>query len=487
MKNSNSQKVIKGISSQTLVTILLGIVGVLFFSIMSRLLSREEFGLFASVTAVAAIFSNISDGGIGAALIQRKNMTEDFKNTSFTLALICSGIFAFLLAISSGFLAHIIVGEQLHYPLMIMALTVLFQGILSVNFSWMRRHLQFLKIGIIQIVANLIASVISVFMALAGFGVYAILTHVVAGSFLTLFISFFFVNTRFRIQLKRAYIRSILNFGGWLTGSIIIHSISSQIDRLLMSKLISVTALGAYNRPKEFVLQIGTRINGIFDTALFPVLSNIQDQKESLRNAFCRSQYLMNICSMGLAMSFIINSELIIRIFFGEDWIDLKPVFQIISLSLLLNINARLGDCFLRSLGFVRQQFIFRVLELIVDVVCILIGYRYGIIGVAISFLMANIVHIVLKTMFLAWKMQITQKDIVYNVLGGWAYGTYFIPFIFIQYFLLPDSLYADIVSLITFVIIMFLLFIMFPRLIGHQYQNEIYPKIISVFPKFLR
>lgn len=473
MVQSNTQKVVKGISSQTLVTIGLGVIEIVYFSIMSRLLSREDFGLFAAITAVTSIFYSISDAGIGSALIQRKEMTEEYKNTAFTLSIIVSGFVALLLLILSGPIANAIVGETLHYPLMLMATTIFFNGMISVNFGWLRRNLHFLKAGAIQLIAFLISSIIAIIMAIDGYGFYAIMFKAVASSLLTLIISFFFVGTKFRIRITREHIKPLVNFGGWLTASVIIHNISSQIDRLLMSRLLSVEALGAYNRPKEFILQIGTRINGIFDTALFPVLSSIQDNLESLRNAFNRSQYFLNICSMALALAFICNAGLIIRIFLGEQWLDLKTIFQVISLTLIFNINGRLGDCYLRSLGLVRQQFNLRVFELIVDIICILIGFRFGIMGVAIGFLIGNIILIFTKTIYLAWKMNISLPNVVNNVLGGWVYGLYFVPLLLAQYYIVPENWLGEIVSAIIFTMMIVGLFIIWPDLIGRQYKHD--------------
>ena len=480
-KASNAQKVMRGISSQTLVTIGLGVIEIVYFSIMSRLLSRQDFGLFAAITAVTSIFYSISDAGIGSALIQKKEMTEEFKNTAFTLSIIVSCLVALLLVILSGPLANAVVGETLHYPLMLMSTTILFSGMISVNFGWLRRNLHFLKAGAIQLIAFLISSIIAIIMAIDGYGFYAILFKAVASSLLTLIISFFFVGTKFQIGITREHIKPIVNFSGWLTASVIVHNISMQIDRLLMSRLLSVEALGAYNRPKEFIIQIGSRINGIFDTALFPVLSSIQDNLESLRNAFKRSQYFLNICSMALALSFICNAGLMIRIFFGEQWMDLKTIFQIISLTLVFNINGRLGDCYLRSLGLVRQQFNLRVFELLVDIICILIGFRFGIMGIAIGFLIGNIILICTKTIYLAWKMKISTWDVVNNVLGGWTYGLYFLPLIIAQYSIIPETWSGNITSAVLFTVLMVILFLIWPRLIGRQYKAEGFEKVRSV------
>lgn len=477
-QTSNTKKVIKGISSQTIVTMASGIEGIVYFSIMSRLLSREDFGFYAAISAVTVIFNSISDAGIGTALIQRKEMTEDYKNTAFTLSVIISSFVALVLVAMSGLLARLVVGEHLKYPLMIMASTIFFNGLISVNLSWMRRHLHFLRSGIIMLVSHVVSSVLAIYLAWKGYGFIAIIFKVVSASFFILIISYFYVYTKFRFVLKREYVKSILNFGGWLTASVVINNISSQIDRLLMSRLISVEALGAYNRPKEFILRIGSRINGIFDTALFPVLSGIQDNNEKLRNAFNRSQYSMNLSSMALTLVFICNSELLIRLFFGEEWMDLKPLFQIISLSLLFNINGRLGDCYLRSLGLVRQQFNLRSFELVLGIVCVMIGFRYGILGVAVGFLLANIILITIKTLYLARRLQIPNSEIIQNVIGGWAYGLYFIPLIVIQYIILPNTWFMNILSACVFLLFLGILFLVYPNLIGKHYQEEIYCKI---------
>ena len=96
-KKSNSQKIIKGISSQTIVTIVLGVVEIVSFSIMSRLLTKSDFGYYAAVTAIVAIFACFSDAGFGSAIIQRKDITKRFIDNAFTLSLIFGSLSRFSL------------------------------------------------------------------------------------------------------------------------------------------------------------------------------------------------------------------------------------------------------------------------------------------------------------------------------------------------------------------------------------------------------
>ena len=48
MSTNNFDKTIKGLSAQTIVTILSGIIEILVFSIMSRILSKADFGYYAA-------------------------------------------------------------------------------------------------------------------------------------------------------------------------------------------------------------------------------------------------------------------------------------------------------------------------------------------------------------------------------------------------------------------------------------------------------
>ena len=86
MSTNNFDKTIKGLSAQTIVTILSGIIEILVFSIMSRILSKADFGYYAALNSIFVIFQSLSEAGIGAAIIQKKEITNNYINTAFSLA-----------------------------------------------------------------------------------------------------------------------------------------------------------------------------------------------------------------------------------------------------------------------------------------------------------------------------------------------------------------------------------------------------------------
>ena len=64
----------KGVSIQTIITALMGVLEILVFAIMSRLLSKEDFGYFAALTGIMTICTSITEAGHGASIIQKKTV-----------------------------------------------------------------------------------------------------------------------------------------------------------------------------------------------------------------------------------------------------------------------------------------------------------------------------------------------------------------------------------------------------------------------------
>lgn len=479
-EQSNSKKVLKGISSQTLVTLIMGVLEVVVFSIMSRLLSKEDFGLFAAISAITVIFSSLSEAGIGSALIQKKDADKGYVNTSFTISFILGSVFALLLIVLSGVLSETIVDKSLKIPLMLMSITILCNSLTSVNTSVMYRRLEFLQVGMVNFFALVISSSIAIGLALKGLGFEAILSRSIFHSLTAMVLSYFLAKTKYRFQIERKNVGAIVNFGGWLTLSVIFRNFATQADKLLMSRFLSVSSLGAYNRPKEFIDTISSKLNGIFDTALFPILSGIQDQKDSVRNAYHTSLYYMNIFSMLLALAFVFNSSFLIRLFFGAEWMDLLPVFIVLSLALVFNIDGRLCDCFFRSLALVKYQFFIRLFEFVLTVGCLLIGFKWDVIGVAFAVLFANVTIIFIKLYIITNKVESNITKVALLIFSAWRFAFILIPVMIMTQIILPKTFVGDVINLIIFGIIVLILFVLTPNVVGEKYKEGAYQSIMN-------
>ncbi len=475
---SNTEKAIKGLSSQTIVTIALGVIEIVSFSIMSRLLTKEDFGYYAAISAIVVVFASFSETGIGSAVIQRKDLSKRYVNNAFTISLVFGAFLTSILFLSSNFLAGAVIDETMSFPLKLMSVTLLMNCLTSVNISIMYRRLLFLKVGLIQLVSLVITMSISIYLAVKGYGYYAIIVKAVLSSVLTFTLSLYYAGIKYSLTIDYTTFKQIFRFSGWLMASVVFRNISQQADRLLIGKLLSISLLGSYNRPKDFINQITGKINSIFDTVLFPVLAGIQDDKEKLRNSFKKSFYLLNISAILLSLAFVVNNQLIIRVFFGEEWLNLGTLMAILSLSVVFSADGRLADCYLRSLAMTKQQFYFRICEALINIFGIIVGYKFGLIGVAVAFFITNSIMRLIKILYVGNKIDIPIGTTIATLVCSWRFTLVLCPILVLGYYLLPNSWMGNVLLLLFFLIATSCVFLFFPRVVGLDYEKWIYKSL---------
>lgn len=474
-----TKKTVNSASVQTIVTFGTAAVTLLSFAILSRLLTKEEFGIYAIITAITTVFYVLTEAGMGSAVIQRGEFSKLFFDTSFTLSLYLGLGFSFILCISSGLLSSLISENDITIPLRLMSISILFCSLNSVVMAYLTRKLQLKRIGIYTISAYTLAATVAIVMALMKCGVYAIVAQSVLNNVFIFFIFYFHLDEKPTwFVLKKKYVKDIVFYSGWLTASSILRTIYQQMDKFCMSIWYPLSLLGAYNRPNGFITQVSTYLNGIFDTILFPILSSIQTDKEKIKKAFSKLIYTINLYASVLCISFIFAAKIIIDIFFGKEWNDIIPIFHILSLILLFSVNGRIMDCFIRSLAYVKMGFYLRILACVISIVCLYIARPYSIYGIAIGMVVIHTVVAFTKLVYISYKIDFRLSTVWFNILK--AERIAIVPAIVFMAFYrqISTDILWSIVSTIGVLIYFAFVLLCIPGVLGEELSGIIYEKM---------
>lgn len=481
---SNFQKTIKGFSSQTIVTLVTGIIEIAVFSIMSRILTKKDFGYYAVLTSIIVIFQSISEAGIGSSVIQKKKANRDYINTAFTISIIFGIIFTIILILSAKPISTFIIDESLKIPLIILSSTIIPYSINSVTRAIMMRELKFMQFGMINLISYTIGSFIGIIYALNEGGYYSLIVSNISTVTILLGLSFYFSHYKPSLKINASEIKSIISYGGWLTLSRIIFTIYRQIDKFTLAKWTTVDSLGNFYRTRGFIDSVSTKLSGIFDITLFPILSDIQDMEKSIKSAFKKSFVLGGIAFTSLFLLFFFNAELIISIFLGNKWLDQSTVFRILSISMLFSIYMRLADSFIRSLAYVQFFFYTSILSCFLLIISIYIGINWGIEGVALAVVITNFLVFIIELIFITKKIGISLYKTLLEIFKALKFSIPLVleGIIFLKYF--NNSILSQIIFAIIFLLSFFIVFLFFPNLVGKIYKENIYPLFIKYLPK---
>ena len=171
----NNKKIfIYGVSIQSVIVILKGGLEIIVFAIMSRLLTKVEFGYYAAITGIVFIVSSITEAGFGSAVIQKKDASAKFVRTAFSLSWITGSIGSLCMFIVTPYIAKILIDESVIIPLRIMSINIFLACTASVGRSLLMKNLEFKKYGQYELCAYFLSSLIGIVMAILNLGLYSI-------------------------------------------------------------------------------------------------------------------------------------------------------------------------------------------------------------------------------------------------------------------------------------------------------------------------
>ena len=321
-------------------------------------------------------------------------------------------------------------------------------------------------------------------LAYLGMGVWSMVWAVVVDSLLKNIIPYFFLsNTRFSFLYDKDDYKAILSFGGWLTLSRLFMSVYVQLDKLLLGKLFSVAELGRFSRPNEFIKTATTQIAGIYDTSLFPILSGVQDNHESIRKSFKYSLFYLNILGSLLTVLFIFNAELIIKIVLGSQWLNLRLLFQILSVGIFFQFNSQLADCYYRSLGKVKLLFLYQVFSCISMAIAIFIGSMWNIEMVAINIVICKAIIAFLKLAILIIGIKYRFRDFLRTLRSSFNLTAIVLLEGLVVLFL-HRSLFIDCLLLVFQLVTIVNVVFFYPHLIGKHFAENLYPLIKNIYQR---
>lgn len=353
--------------------------------VLARLLTPEDFGTVALLYLFTGIATAFIDSGFSAALVQKQDLSHTDESTVFWFNLLMAACCSALLWSLAPLIAAFYGIPGLISLTRILALSVLITGLGSIHSTLLSKRLDFKTPMKISVISNTVAGVMTVYLALKGYGMVALALQTLVSSSATTLLLWYANRWRPRLIFSFDSARRLFKFGSYLMIAGLLDIIYCRIYTVLLGKLYGVRDLGLYNRADN-TKQIPTEgLSGMLSKVAFPIFSEASSDKAKLRRGVqtaIRGIMLVNIPIMlGLAAT----AESVLRVVYGEPWVPAAPILEILCLAGLwwplhvLNLNV------LKAQGHSNLFFRLEIIKKIIGTVFLLVAVPYGAIGIAWS------------------------------------------------------------------------------------------------------
>lgn len=344
------------------VTFLIGIV-------LARMLSPDEYGLIGICLIFNTVLNGIVDSGFSNALIRKKDCTDDDYNTMFLTNLGISIVLYGLLFVSSPLVAHFFGREELIILVRATGLVLLFNALSITQVAILTKRIDFKTKTKASFISAILSGIVGIAMAYTGFGVWALVGQMLSKQFIYTLCLWVFNKWWPSLKFSIASFSYMWGFGWKLLLSGLLNNIWIQLNQVVVGKFYSPATLGQFTKSNEYANIFSSNLSGIIQRVSYPVLSELQDDKERMVEGYRRvikmTMFITAICMFSLGAI----SEPLIYCMIGPQWHEAATFLPLICISMafypLHAINLNMLQVLGRSDIFLYLEIIKKVIGLV--------------------------------------------------------------------------------------------------------------------------
>src|ERR1041385_1512661 len=355
-------------------------------AILARLLTPQDYGLIGMVAVFTGFVALFKDLGLSLATVQRAEISYDQISTLFWVNLTISVVITLIMIGLAPLIGWFYGEPRLILISIVTAIGFLFGGLAVQHEALLKRQMRFYALSIIAFLSMMIGYVVGIVLAWRGASYWSLVFSQLA--LLASNATGVWVTCRWRPgrPKRNTGVRSMLSFGGNVTGYALTNYISKNCDNLVVGRAFGPQLLGLYSKAAQLLALRTVQFNEPLSSVAIPALSRLADSPERYRQAYMRIMEKIIMVTMPAVILMLATADWLVLIILGPQWSDSARIFIFMGVAGLFAPVASTGGWLLVSQGRVRDMLRWSLINAPISIVAILAGLPWGVVGVAASY-----------------------------------------------------------------------------------------------------
>ena len=294
--------------------------------VLARVLTPDAFGVMVTAQMVISFAEIFTDAGFQKYLIQHQFEDEEDKSKSTAVAfwsnLSLSLLIWGIISIFSNPIAELVGCEGEGVVIAVSCICIPLAAFSSIQMALFRRDLDFKSLFWVRIAGILVPLIVTVPLALVTRSYWSLIVGMIAKEACNALI--LTLKSRWKpylyFSIKR--FKSMFSFTMWSMIEAVSIWMTSYFDIFIVGTMLSQHYLGLYRTSMNTVAQITSIITASTTPVLFSSLSRLQNDRAGFDDLFFKFQKTVGILIIPLGVGIFIFSDLLTRVFLGEQWME---------------------------------------------------------------------------------------------------------------------------------------------------------------------
>lgn len=401
--------------------------------ILAKLLLPSDFGLLAIGLLVINSIIIFRDLGLGHAIVQRQKDIEEAADTAFILNQVSAFMLFILANLFAPFLANFFKNPAVEPVIRLLSLTLLIDALAIIPSFLLDKQLAFGKKFLPEIISTSGYCIAALLLAYLKFGVWSIVYAQIISSIILTYSIWKTSGWKLRLKFNRSLGIEIFSYGKYIICMNLLAFAITNVDNAFIGRLTDIKNLGFY----AFAMMIANipsiNISHIVGRIMFPLYSQIQDDKELLSKTYLKTIKYISFFVIPVSFGILFFCPDLIRIFYAQKW---TPAILPLKILIFYGIFRAFGNPLanlLMATGGVRLLSILELSELGLGILLLYpVINNYGIAGasalmtiltMSVFILLTIIIGGYLKISFHYYLRTILPHIIIFMACGSVAYS----------------------------------------------------------------
>jgi PST family polysaccharide transporter len=387
------------------------LLSLIVFTALARLLEPSAFGKVALVGVYMAFVSMFADQGIGDALVQRSKLKPEHLNAAYWFNVGCAVFLCAATIVFAGPVSRLL-GEPGLVPLLRwMSPALVINAISAIHATLFIKAMDFRRPTIRTLVGNALGGIVGVSMAVAHYGVWALigqqLTASLGGAV------FLWVASPYRPSLKFSlpHLKELLGVSSSVFSTSLLWFFSSRIDQIVVGRFAGVPALGVYVIAGKIPDLAKVVTHEPMAHVSLPALSQLQNDHKRMQAAIYSGMELNALLSFAVFVGIAAIAPELVSVLFGTKWAAAGVLCSLLSIYALVNALQVFFHPSLLASGGAGRYVLLNVWQAAGSLVACVGGIHLGVKYVVLGLILNNLIIAVPALMFLRKRIGLSPLE----------------------------------------------------------------------------
>jgi len=352
--------------------------------VLARLLMPEDFGIVALALIIIGFARNLSEFGLGAAIVQRQQVEQRHLTAAFWGSAAVGVFMAGALWLVADPAASFFREADVKPVMQLLSITMIVASLTAVPGALLRRALDFRKLFWTDLAGRLAYGAIGIPMAIMGFHFWSLAWASLGGEAFGLIV--LVVATRYlpSLRFRLSGLSDLVHFGGGITAVAILNYMAGNVDYFVIGRWLNPAALGLYKKAFNMTMYLTANVSAPLYLVLFPAFSRLQSDPSRVKYAFARALTGITAVTFPLITGIAITAPGVIPAVLGAQWEEAVLPAQILCAAAMFGPLRITAGALVEGMGYVMAAVWRQLLHLVVIGVGCLVAVPWGINAVAV-------------------------------------------------------------------------------------------------------